>query len=91
MLWDMRKVFFSSTILPNPGNVQKETTQKKRQKKGHATCEYHLRTDGVNLQVCKTMYLNMFNLKEWMVRHWVDVTSSNELKSAALLNLKNFT
>lgn len=74
-----------------PRQRPKGDNSKKKTKKGHATCEYHLRKDGVNLQVCKTMYLNMFNLKEWMVRHWVDVTSSNELKSAALLNLKNFT
>lgn len=50
---------------------QKDTTESQESSRRQFTYNYYLNIDNVKKHVCKTMFLNTFSLKEWMVHNWV--------------------
>ncbi|CAG9773409.1 unnamed protein product [Ceutorhynchus assimilis] len=77
MSWDMRKVYVSSLV---------KTTTTRRPKEDNSsrllTFEYYLKKDTENLRICKKMFLNTLDLKEWMVRNWLNQAANNKIKDS---------
>ncbi|KAK4882731.1 hypothetical protein RN001_006050 [Aquatica leii] len=71
MSWDMRKVYVAATV-----QMTQTMRPAKENSKRNYSFQYYLKKKGKELQVCKTMFLNTLNLKEWSVRNWV-VTSNS--------------
>ncbi|CAH1108134.1 unnamed protein product [Psylliodes chrysocephalus] len=77
MSWDMRKVYVSSLV---------KTTTSRRPKEDNSsrllTFEYYLKKDTENIRICKKLFLNTLDLKEWMVKIWLNPAANNKIKDS---------
>ena len=61
MSWEARKVFVRAMVQPHNND-----TDRKRKR-----LNYFMKHDDSRVRVCKTMFLNSLDLKEWSVWSWV--------------------
>ncbi|KAK4887517.1 hypothetical protein RN001_003788 [Aquatica leii] len=85
MSWDMRKVYVAATV-----QMTQTMRPAKENSKRNYSFQYYLKKKGKELQVCKTMFLNTLNLKEWSVRNWVVTSNSGMHGDNSLLHMKDF-
>lgn len=74
MSWDQKKVYVTSLVNNSaPKRRTADSTSSRRQ----MTLFYRLKVPtGMELKVCKRMFLSTLGLNEWMVRNWVNQSES---------------
>lgn len=70
MSWDQRKVYISTSVEKLP--VKRKTTTANPDSRRQGTFVYYLNTNNERIQVCRTMFLNTFQLGYKMVQDWVN-------------------
>lgn len=77
MSWDMRKVYVTTLVKATTTRRPKEDSSSRL-----LTFEYYLKKGSENLRICKKMFLSTLDLKEWMIKNWINQATNNMIKSS---------
>jgi hypothetical protein len=57
-------------------------TKNKQNERQKVALFFYLKKDGIRIRVCKKMFLNTLDLKQWSVLHWVQSQSNGRVNDS---------
>jgi hypothetical protein len=77
LTWHEKKVFVNMLMdTKNPRETKNKQNEISRLK---VSLFFYLKKDGIRIRVCKKMFLNTLDLKQWSVLHWVQSQSNGRV------------